>query len=271
MLQRRMQLLIVLESMDLLLSDKHALVCGGSKGIGGAISTALAAEGARVTIVARNEADLKSHVKSLTGSGHQYIPADLGSKKGVEQLLAKLAEEQIDIVVNNTGGPPPGPIAEATLDQFQNALEMHLYTSHEIMRLVLPHMKSKNFGRFINVISTSVKIPIQGLGVSNTTRGAMASWAKTLSNEVAADGITVNNILPGAIGTTRLDAIIQNVAKKNNISKEASADQMRATIPAGRFGEPKELGNLAAFLASDKAAYITGVSIPVDGGRTGSL
>ena len=257
--------------MDLLLSNKHALVCGGSKGIGGAIATALAAEGARVTIVARNEADLKSRVESLTGSGHQYITTDLGSKEGVAQLLARLAHENFDIVINNTGGPPPGPIAEATVDEFQQALEMHLYTSHEIMRLVLPHMKANQFGRFINVISTSVKIPIQGLGVSNTTRGAMASWSKTLSNEVAPYGITVNNILPGAIGTTRLDAIIENVAKKKEISVEASADQMRTTIPAGRFGEPQELGNLAAFLASEKAAYITGVSIPVDGGRTGSL
>ena len=257
--------------MDFNLKNKQALVCGGSKGIGGAIAKALAEEGVKVIIVSRNEQELKEHLGTLSGEGHSYIQADLLDKSDLDKLLFHLKENPVEIVINNTGGPAPGPITESTIESFQAALDMHLFASHRIMQTVLPYMKSKNYGRFINVISTSVKIPILGLGVSNTTRGAMASWAKTLSNEVAPYGITVNNILPGAVSTTRLDAIIENSAKKKGVTPEESAEAMKQTIPAGRFGLPVELGNLAAFLASDKAAYITGVSIPVDGGRTGSL
>lgn len=257
--------------MEFNLKNKHALVCGGSKGIGGAIAMSLATEGAKVTIVARSKEELKAQVNKLPGTGHVYLNADLLIITDLARLLAYIKSYPVDIVINNTGGAAPGPITEASLEEFQSALDMHLFASHQIMQAVLPHMRTNNFGRFINVISTSVKIPIHGLGVSNTTRGAMASWAKTLSNEVAPFGITVNNILPGAVSTTRLDAIIESAAKKKGITVEESADAMRATIPAGRFGQPQELGDLAAFLASDKAAYITGVSIPVDGGRTGSL
>lgn len=257
--------------MELELQNKHALVCGGSKGIGGAIACSLAEEGARVTIISRSEEDLKKHLSQLTGVGHSYVVADLHQSADVDKVIGYIQQDPVDIVINNTGGPAPGPISEATISGFQSALEMHLFASHRIMQASLPYMKEQGFGRFINVISTSVKIPIPGLGVSNTTRGAMASWAKTLSNEVAGFGITVNNILPGAVSTTRLDAIIESTALKKGVSVEESAKAMESTIPAGRFGKPEELGALAAFLASDKAAYITGVSIPVDGGRTGSL
>ncbi len=271
MLQRQAPERIDLKDMDLQLEGRHALVCGGSKGIGGAIAKSLSNEGARLTIVARNAEELANHLGELSGQGHQYLAVDMSQPEDIQRLLGYLKKDPMEIVVNNTGGPPPGPIVEAGLEEFQKALEMHLFVSHQIMQTVLPHMKQQNYGRFINVISTSVKIPIHGLGVSNTTRGAMASWAKTLSNEVAAYGITVNNILPGAVSTTRLDAIIENGAKKKGVTKEESAQSMMNTIPAGRFGRPEELGDLAAFLASSRAAYITGVSIPVDGGRTGSL
>lgn len=257
--------------MLLNIENKTALVCGSSKGIGAAIAHALAAEGARVILVARNEDELTHQIRELSGDKHEYFVADLLSKNNVKRLTEFLSKKPIDIVINNTGGPAPGPLAEAKPEDFQQAIEMHLFASHLIMQTVLPGMKKRKFGRFINIISTSVKIPIAGLGVSNTTRGAMASWAKTLSNEVAPFGITVNNILPGFVSTSRLGAIIQNTAEKKSISPEQAADEMQRTIPAGRFGEPSELGNLAAFLASEKAAYITGVSIPVDGGRTGSL
>ena len=148
---------------------------------------------------------------------------------------------------------------------------MHLFVSHQLMQAALPVMKKKGYGRFINVISTSVKIPIPGLGVSNTVRGAMASWSKTLSMEVGPFGITVNNILPGFIDTDRLGGLIQTLSEKQGISKEAVTKNMISTIPAGRFGKPEEIGSLAAFLASDSGAYINGVSIPVDGGKTGAL
>ncbi|MEQ8472776.1 MAG: SDR family oxidoreductase [Marinoscillum sp.] len=257
--------------MELNLKNKNALVCGGSKGIGGAIASALAEEGARVTIVARSKPELEAHLETLAGDGHQTLVADLANLSDVELVCEYVKSNQISIVINNTGGPAPGPIVDASIEEFEKALSMHLKASHKIMQAAAPFMKNQSYGRFINVISTSVKIPIKGLGVSNTTRGAMASWSKTLSNELAPFGITVNNILPGAINTTRLDAIISNAAKKQGITEEESTNAMRSTIPAGRIGEPAEMGALAAFLASEKAAYINGVSIPVDGGRTGSL
>lgn len=257
--------------MNLSLNGRKALVCGSSQGIGAAIAIALAEEGVKVVLVARNAVKLEKLSQSLKGEGHTSFSADLLDKHHVDRLAAFVERQEIDIVVNNTGGPPPGLLTEASLSDFNQALQMHLYASHTIMQKALPYMKQAGFGRFINVISTSVKIPISGLGVSNTTRGAMASWSKTLSNEVAQYGITVNNILPGAVDTSRLSAIISGKAKNAAITQESAAEQMKREIPAGRFGQPEELGALAAFLASEKAAYINGVSIPVDGGRTGTL
>lgn len=257
--------------MNLNLKDKQALVCGASQGIGAAIAEALAAEGAQVVLVSRTEADLQHQLQRLAGEGHQYQVCDLDEPEDVSKLEAFVKKVQPDIIINNAGGPAPGPVASATLSEFDLAISRHLHASHRLMQAALPAMKEKHFGRFIQVISTSVKMPIPGLGVSNTTRGAMASWAKTLSMEVAQYGITVNNILPGAVDTGRLRSIIANTAQKQGVSEDQAAKNMEAGIPAGRFGVPSELGDLAAFLASDRAAYITGVSIPVDGGRTGCL
>lgn len=262
--------LIYLKNMNLHLTGKYAVVCGASQGIGAAIAEALAREGVQLLLVARSADKLENLRQQLTGT-HEVYACDFSQAEEVARLAQFLGNEPIDILVNNTGGPPAGPVLDASLDDFGKALQMHLFTAHQLVQSVVAGMKKRQYGRIINVISTSTKIPIAGLGVSNTTRGAMASWAKTLSGEVASFGITVNNILPGAVETDRLEAIITGKAQKSNMSAADMADQMRSEIPAGRFGQPEELGALAAFLASVKASYITGVSIPVDGGRTGAL
>lgn len=257
--------------MNIDLKTRKALVCGASQGIGEAVARSLAGLGAEIILVARNETKLKEVKESLPGSGHLVKIADLGEESDIRDLLAFLSSHPVDIVVNNTGGPAPGQINEASTVQFQKGIQMHLFASQHIMQAVLPHMKEQGYGRFINIISTSVKIPIPGLGVSNTIRGAMASWAKTLSLEVGPYGITVNNILPGFINTDRLHGLISSIAERDNQSTEAVAEGMKKTIPAGRFGEASEIGDLAAFLASPAASYINGTSIPVDGGRTGTI
>ncbi len=257
--------------MNLDLKSRRALVCGSSQGIGKAIALSLAKEEVSLTLVARNKSKLEAVQQELAGKDNHIFPVDLSEKEGVKSLVSHLSKNTYDIVINNTGGPAPGDINEAKIDQFQKAIEMHLFASHQIMQQVLPSMKRKQYGRFINVISTSVKIPIKGLGVSNTIRGAMASWSKTLSLELGQYGITVNNILPGFIDTDRLRGLIHSISENRGVSSQAIEDEMKSTIPAGRFGEASEIGNLAAFLASPAAAYINGVNIPVDGGRTGSM
>ena len=257
--------------MQISLEEKHALVLGSSKGIGRAIATQLANAGARVTCAARSEVELKKLVNTL-GESHAFISVDLSKyDESITALERYILENPVDILINNTGGPSPGTLMEADWDQFAVALQMHLRVSHALTGLVLPQMKTVKYGRIINIISTSVKIPIPGLGVSNTVRGAMASWSKTLATEVAPFGITVNNILPGFIATGRLDALIEKNANDSNVSFEKMQAQMEKSVPAGRFGLPEEIGYYATFLASDLARYITGTSLQVDGGRTGSL
>jgi 3-oxoacyl-[acyl-carrier protein] reductase len=241
------------------LAGKNALVCGGSQGIGLAAARELAACGATVTVLSRSEPPAEH--------GSRFLRADL---QQIEGLLANLEGQlgtppAFHVVVNNSGGPPPGPIVDATVEQLLTAFRQQLLASHLLMQWVLPAMKAAKYGRFINVISTSVREPIPGLGVSNTIRGAMASWAKTLSREVGQFGITVNNVLPGATRTARLESIIKRKAASS--SQEAVEAAMRAEIPLGRFAEPAELGAVIAFLASPAAGYISGASIPVDGGR----
>jgi|SRR5579883_377979 len=241
------------------LSGKAALVCGGSQGIGLAAARELAARGAAVTVLSRSEPPSEH--------GFRFLRADLQQIEGlIPALESQLqAPPVFHILVNNSGGPPPGPIADATIDQLLVAFRQHLLASHLLMQWVLPTMKTLGYGRIVNVISTSVREPIPGLGVSNTMRGAMASWAKTLSREVGKFGITVNNVLPGATRTARLESIIKRKAADS--SQEAVEAAMQAEIPLGRFAEPTEVGAVIAFLASPAASYISGVSIPVDGGR----
>jgi 3-oxoacyl-[acyl-carrier protein] reductase len=258
--------------IDLSLLNKNAIVCGSTQGIGKSIAIELAELGANVTLVARNEEALKIVLAELDKSKnqkHQYLVADFSDSLHVKFKANEYAlQNSIDILVNNTGGPPAGAIVDAEINSFMAAYQSHLLCNHALVQAFLPNMKKNNWGRIINIISTSVKQPLKGLGVSNATRAAVAGWAKTLSFEVAKYGITVNNVLPGATKTVRLENIINSKAAKTNNQIEDIEAEMLAEIPAGRFGNPEEVAALAAFLASPAAAYINGQSIAVDGGRT---
>lgn len=262
--------------MNLNLSDRRALVCGSTQGIGKAIAIELAALGASVTLLARDRDKLEATVKELRTAGkglHSFICADFTDPEMLRTRVREYIKEQPDIhiLINNTGGPPGGAILEAKTGEFLQALNNHLLCNHLLVQEISPGMKRLKYGRIINVISTSVKQPIPGLGVSNTTRAAVASWAKTLSHELAPFGITVNNVLPGATRTVRLKSLLEARASKTGHSLDALEKEMLHEIPAGRFAEPSEVAALAAFLASPAASYINGTSIPVDGGRTACI
>ncbi len=260
--------------MNLDLSGKKALVCGSTQGIGKSSAIELASLGASVILLARNEADLKKISGELKGIGsHDYLVADFSKPEELRITINNYIKEKgpVHILVNNTGGPPGGPITEAKTEEFTRAFANHLICNHILAQAVLPGMKEEKYGRIVNIISTSVKQPLKGLGVSNTIRAAVANWSKTLSNEVAQYGITVNNVLPGATATGRLKSIIDSKAKKSGKSISEAESEMLKEIPAGRFADPSEIANAVAFLASPAAAYITGINVPVDGGRTSSL
>ena len=262
--------------MNLDLVGKHALVCGSTQGIGKAIAIGLAKMGADVTLVARNAhklKEVKAELDTTKGQEHHYISADFSFPAELKVKVENYMEtsKPVNILVNNTGGPAGGPISVAKSDEFLTTFNNHLICNHFMMKATIKGMKDSGYGRIINIISTSVKIPLKGLGVSNTIRGAVANWAKTLSIELGADGITVNNVLPGATRTARLESIIENKANKEGKSVKDVENLMLSAIPAARFGLAEEIANAACFLASPAAAYINGVNIPVDGGRTGSL
>lgn len=260
--------------MNLDISGKNALVCGSSQGIGKAIAISLASMGANVTLLARNADSLKTVCAGLPGKGkHRFLVADFSSPEALKTIVEKDVQEHggYDILINNTGGPPGGPITEAKAEEFVKAFSAHLLCNQLLVQTVLPGMKSKKSGRIINIISTSVKQPLKGLGVSNTIRAAVANWSKTLASEVAAYNITVNNVLPGATATVRLQSILENKAKKNNTDLSAAEKEMLAEIPMGRFAAAEEIAAAVAFLASPAASYITGINVPVDGGRTSCL
>ena len=265
--------------MNLDLSGRNAFVSGSSKGIGKAIAIALARLGANVTLVARTETSLMQGLIDLSFSAgaeqrHDYLVADFANpeklKAAIERHMLK-TNKTYHILVNNTGGPPAGKIVDAVEDDFVTAFSNHLLCNHLLTRLMIEGMKKDHYGRIINVISTSVKIPLHGLGVSNTIRGAVASWSKTMANELGEFGITVNNVLPGATQTERLKSIIDTKSSKQDITVEEVEKEMLAEIPLRRFAKPDEVANAVAFLASPAAAYINGINIPVDGGRTGCL
>jgi 3-oxoacyl-[acyl-carrier protein] reductase len=261
--------------MNIDLSEKNALVCGSTQGIGLAIAKELAMLGANCILVARNASSLQEAVNTLDVSKNQQhgiLVADFTNNIEVVETIGEyIKTKSIHILVNNTGGPPAGTIVNSKTADFLFAYNLHLINNHNITQLVLPGMQAAKYGRIINIISTSVKIPLANLGVSNTTRAAVAAWAKTLANEVAKYGITVNNVLPGATNTVRLNNIIENKSSKTNTAKDTIAAEMMHEIPMGRFGEAHEIAAMAAFLASPAASYITGQSICVDGGRTGSI
>ncbi|QMU66427.1 MAG: SDR family oxidoreductase [Flavobacteriaceae bacterium] len=258
--------------MNLNLQNKTALVCGSTQGIGKATAIALATEGVQITLLARSEEALKKVLQELPNSGsqqHGYLVADFSNPDSVKAIVA--TKNKFHILVNNTGGPRSGFISEASLGQFTDAFQMHVLVNQILAQAVIPFMKSEGFGRIINIISTSVKEPIPGLGVSNTIRSAVANWAKTMAEELAPFGITVNNILPGFTDTARLDQIIKIKAERSNTSIEEMTQIMKEYIPAKRFAKPQETANAVTFLASEAASYITGINLPIDGGRTKSL
>ncbi len=262
--------------MNLSLHNKTALVCGSTAGIGKAAALELAQLGANVLLLARNEAKLQETIADLDtsqGQQHSYLIADFAQPEQLKNVLAAYFSQgkAVHILVNNTGGPAGGSILTANISEFTNTFQQHLVCNHILAQAVIPCMKKAGFGRIINVISTSVKQPLRNLGVSNTIRAAVANWAKTLSVEVAPFGITVNNILPGATNTERLASIIANRAAKTGKSEAEIAAEMQAEIPALRFGEAAEIAAGIAFLASPAAAYINGINLPIDGGRTGCL
>jgi 3-oxoacyl-[acyl-carrier protein] reductase len=261
--------------MDINLKGKIALVCGSTQGIGKASAMELAQLGATIVLIARDEEKLKATIKELSTSSnqkHNYIIADFNFPERLKIEIEKfVATSPVHILINNTGGPAAAQAIDSKPEDFINAINAHLICSQILAQACVPSMKKNNYGRIINIISTSVKIPIKGLGVSNTVRGAMASWAKTLSLELAAFGITVNNVLPGSTKTGRIEFIIQSRAQKSGRTEESIRQEMIDEIPAGRMAEASEVANAVAFLASPAASYINGVSLPVDGGRTGSI
>ncbi|MCX8081558.1 MAG: SDR family oxidoreductase [Bacteroidia bacterium] len=262
--------------MKIDLSHKSALVCGGSKGIGFASAKLLAESGCRVILLSRNESDLKSARQSLpvpAGQNHSYIACDMNDTERLKNLTENLIQRigPIHILVNNSGGPAAGPLLYAQTEEFTNAIRQHLLSAHVLVQTLVNGMKQASYGRIINIISTSVKQPLPNLGVSNTLRGAMANWSKTLANELGIYGITVNNVLPGATRTERLESLIEKKSHQHQMNKEEVEKEMMEEIPMKRFARPEEVAAAVLFLASPLASYINGINLPVDGGRTSSL
>ena len=261
--------------MNLSLEGKYAVICGSTQGIGLAIAEELALLGANCTLVARSEKALQEALYLLDISlrqQHNYLVVDFHKPEDVRRIITEhVTKQPVHILINNTGGPAAGPIVDADEEAFLSTFNQHLICNHILSKAVVPGMKKEGYGRIINIISTSVRIPLKNLGVSNTIRGAVASWAKTMANELGGFNITVNNVLPGFTNTRRLAVLIENIAKKGNVVVDVVSKNMADEVPMKRFGEASEIAAVAAFLASPAASYVNGVSIPVDGGRTGSI
>ncbi|AFK02460.1 short-chain dehydrogenase/reductase SDR [Emticicia oligotrophica DSM 17448] len=262
--------------MNLDLSGKTAFVCGSTQGIGKAAAVELALLGANITLVARNEEKLKAVLDELPrkkGQKHRYLLIDFSKtnqiKSRIERHLTKYPEAHI--LVNNTGGPVGGPVIEASPDLFLQTFNEHVIAAQILTQALVPSMKKDGFGRIINITSVGMKQPIVGLGVSNTIRGAIGNWAKSMANELGKFGITTNNVLPGYTTTARLQKVNEMRASATQKSVSEVEQELIKEIPIGRFTAPQETAAVIAFLCSPAAASVNGVSIPVDGGKTSSL
>jgi len=262
--------------MDLNLKSRTAVVCGSTQGLGLATAKELAAMGANIVLMARNEEKLKSVIKELPAAGsqqHQYLVADFNDPGQVEASIKNYCSSgrKAEILVNNTGGPAGGKAIDAALSEFESAFKQHLINNQILVQALVPSMKEAGFGRIVNIISTSVKQPIPGLGVSNTIRAAVANWSKTLATELGPFGITVNNVLPGFTKTVRAEYVINKKAEESGRPHDEILKSLISEIPAGRIGEPAEFAAAVAFLCSPSASYINGINLPVDGGRLATL
>lgn len=260
--------------MNIDLTGKHAVVCGSTQGIGKCVALQLSRMGASITLVARNEDKLKAVLGELkSNKKNDYIVADFSKPDLLEKKIKEWSKNNVaNILLNNTGGPKGGPIRNAKIEEFTSAFTQHLICNHIMVQALYPGMKSAGYGRIINIISTSVKQPLDGLGVSNTVRGAVANWSKTMANELGQYNITVNNVLPGATNTVRLQSIAESkAAQSTGLNYDEIIESMAALSPMKRIAQPEEIANAVAFLASPAASYINGINVPVDGGRTKSL
>lgn len=262
--------------MNLDLKNKTALVCGSTQGIGKAVAIGLAKKGANIILVARNKdklQEVKAGLSTEYGQKHDIIAVDFSDYNHVKNAISSFVDNggKVDILINNTGGPKGGPIIDADVSEFINTFNQHLLCNHVLAQALVPGMKQNGGGRIINIISTSVKQPLNGLGVSNTIRGAVASWSKTLANELGQFNITVNNVLPGATNTIRLQGIAEAKSEKTGIPVATIFEEMASESPMQRIAEAEEIANAVIFLASPEASYINGINVPVDGGRTKSL
>ena len=259
--------------MKISLKNKKAIVCGGTNGIGYSIAQKFSELGATITLIARNKNKLIKTKESLYGDNHNFICANFSDPNELQKKITenKINKNYYSILINNTGGPPPGKISDIKNEDFLDSINKHLICNHILFKAVYKNMKKNDFGRIINIISTSVKEPIPNLGLSNTTRGAVASWAKTLSKEIGKYGITVNNILPNSVNTSRLKNLFTSMAKNENTNYLNIKQKWTENIPTGRIAEPEEIAYLAAFLVSKYASYINGINLPIDGGKLSSF
>jgi 3-oxoacyl-[acyl-carrier protein] reductase len=261
--------------MNISLQGKNAIICGSTQGIGRAAAIELAQLGASCILLARNEESLQQVTLELDrawGQQHEYCVVDFADTEMVKETARQIVSSKtIHILINNTGGPKAGPIIEAAEEEFTKAFQQHLVNNHHLTQAVVPGMKQAGFGRIINIISTSVKTPLANLGVSNTIRAAVASWAKTVANELGQFSITVNSVLPGYTDTQRLRSLIDTNARRRGVAKDVIEREMMESIPVKRFGDASEIAAVIAFLASPAASFVNGVSIPVDGGKTGTI
>lgn len=254
--------------------QKSAIVCGASQGIGKQVALQLAQNQIRVLAVARNIEklnQLKNELQNISSLDHEVISCDLSDSVQLKKLTDRIQQDQFQILICNAGGPKGGPLAEAETSELVSAFQTHVVANQKLVQSVLPAMKSLKWGRIINIISTSVKMPIVNLGVSNTIRGAVAQWSKTLSLELGPHNITVNNVLPGYTSTERLDELLKAAAQRTNKSIEAVTEGWKSKVPLQRFARPEEVAHAVSFLCSTQADYISGINLPVDGGRTGTL